>query len=265
MQNNKYKFLTKTVRFYRNKFFQAFWITLNKLSIYGMNYHAAYHLINGELEVIKLIHKNFGPHPIIIDAGAYVGGYATSLLEIIKEPKQLYLFEPLKPNFNALQENVSESPNLSLINKGLSNAPENLNMHFSTALDSTASIYDNINGNILTEWAEFITLDDFMDQNNIRSVDFLKLDTEGHELHILEGCLHALTNKKIKAIQFEFGPYNIQSKTFFRDFYDLLCPEYQIFRIVNNGIFELKNYSTYLEKFITSNYLAVLKDCNFIY
>jgi len=44
---------------------------------------------------------------------------------------------------------------------------------------------------------------DYMVQNNIETIDFLKIDTEGYELNVLKGFNNFLENVKI--IQFEYG------------------------------------------------------------
>lgn len=49
----------------------------------------------------------------------------------------------------------------------------------------------------------------YIDENNIKNIDFLKMDTEGYELQILEGFEDFL--KHIKIIQFEYGGTNIDN------------------------------------------------------
>ena len=53
-----------------------------------------------------------------------------------------------------------------------------------------------------------------------QEIDIMKLDVEGHELDVLEGSRKTINS--IKLIQFEFGGCNIDSKTFFQDFYYFL-------------------------------------------
>jgi hypothetical protein len=60
-------------------------------------------------------------------------------------------------------------------------------------------------------------------------------------------------------IQFEFGVATIDAKCFFKDFYHLLNPNYNLYRILKKGFFQIKNYNEVLEVFITTNYLAVSK------
>ena len=68
-----------------------------------------------------------------------------------------------------------------------------------------------------------------------------------------------MNKKKIKFIQFEFGSCNIDSKTYFQDFWYLLKDNYNIYRIVKDGITPIIKYKETSEIFTTINYLAELK------
>lgn len=48
-----------------------------------------------------------------------------------------------------------------------------------------------------------ITLDSFIEENNITEIDILKLDVQGGELMVFEGAKVALNHKKIKIIYSE--------------------------------------------------------------
>jgi hypothetical protein len=50
----------------------------------------------------------------------------------------------------------------------------------------------------------------------------MKMDIEGHELFALRGAKRALARGVIRPLSFEFGTGNINSRTFFRDYWDLL-------------------------------------------
>ena len=68
-----------------------------------------------------------------------------------------------------------------------------------------------------------------------------------------------MLNKKIDFIQFEFGGCNIDSRTYFQDFFYHLQDNYKIYRILEDNIYELQTYKETYEIFITVNYLAVIK------
>jgi len=109
------------------------------------------------------------------------------------------------------------------------------------------------------EVVDIRTIDSFCLEKNIDHISFLKLDTEGNELNILKGAKNMINSEKIDFIQFEFGGCNIDSKTYFQDFYYLLNPRYQIYRILENGLFPIKKYCETNEIFLTTNYLAEKK------
>ena len=109
------------------------------------------------------------------------------------------------------------------------------------------------------EAVESTTLDIFCKQHQIHCIDFLKLDIEGFEYHALKGAGGLIQDKKIKFIQFEFGGADIDTRTFFRDFYLLLSPKFKIYRILKNGLQPVEKYSEFDEVFVTTNYLAELK------
>jgi hypothetical protein len=101
------------------------------------------------------------------------------------------------------------------------------------------------------------TFDAFAPDAGIEKVDLLKLDVEGHELAVLAGAINSLDRGVIRAIQFEFGGANIDSRTYFQDFWYLLRRSFRIYRILPTGLYEISRYSEHLEQFITTNYLAM--------
>jgi hypothetical protein len=82
------------------------------------------------------------------------------------------------------------------------------------------------------------------------------LDIEGHELNALKGAKEMINKNAIDFIQFEFGGCNIDSRTYFQDFFYLLKNKFKIYRILTDGLFEIVEYKETHEVFITVNYLA---------
>lgn len=105
------------------------------------------------------------------------------------------------------------------------------------------------------------TLDEVIAERSIGTIDLLKMDAEGSELEILRGSSNALGKRRIKALTFEFGGCNIDSRTYFRDYWSMLVPlGFVLYRIVPGGrIFQIRNSSLRDETFVTTNYLAVLE------
>jgi hypothetical protein len=78
------------------------------------------------------------------------------------------------------------------------------------------SFYDRINSCHNSDDANKILLHikkgkDYVINNNIKSIDFLKIDTEGYEFNVLQGFEDFLEN--IKIIQFEYGGTFLDNNT----------------------------------------------------
>ena len=94
---------------------------------------------------------------------------------------------------------------------------------------------------------------------NSEVIDLFKIDVEGHEMDVLKGIDDKISN--IKLIQFEFGGCNIDTRSFFQDFwYFFNNHNFKIFRISPLGLIELKKYKEIYEHFCTTNFLCLNKN-----
>lgn len=247
------------------KFLQPLFQSLYSISIWGMNYgHGAGVGKSGETTAIKyaLLKAKNPDNTVIFDVGSHIGLYSIAVRTASKKARIL-AFEPNPLTYEKLSLNVKDS-NIKCYNIGFSDNKGETILHTNSDKSTLSSIYernlDHLNikldqkVSIKTE-----TIDDFCSTNNIDHIDLLKLDVEGHELAVLKGAKNLLQGEKIRCIQFEFGGCNIDSRTFFKDFWELLNDNYNFYRIVKNGLYPLKNYTTQHEIFTTTNFLLELK------
>ena len=250
--------------------FQYFFEYLHALSLKGMNYDNTKTLYkNGEIKVFEYIFERSRKKTelIIFDVGANVGDYSNAAFELFSKKYSpiIHTFEPSQRTFEKLKQHITINT-INIYNIGLSYKEDVFTLYSSSheSLSGLSSVYKrdlshhDINFDA-TEEVKMTTLDIFCTKNNIKEIDLLKLDIEGNELNALNGGLEMLKNKKINFIQFEFGGTDIDSKTFFRDFYNLLKGNYKIYRIVKDGIFEIRDYNEHREIFGSINFLAELK------
>jgi FkbM family methyltransferase len=205
----------------------------------------------------------FRAEPTILDIGANVGEWSQLFLAEIPSAK-VFMFEPLE---RCREEIRRKNLVAQIVPYALSDQEGSTVFHYSSEIDTMASIdqrrdsfYSEENHLILQ--IETTTIDLFMEKENIEFVDFMKMDIEGHEFKVLCGAKESLRNGKIGALTFEFGAGNVNSRTFFHDFYDLLREfDFEIFRIVPGGrLLQVNEYYEDLEYFRgVSNYLALLK------
>ncbi len=128
---------------------------------------------------------------IIIDAGANIGLFsalASSLGGIV------YAFEPVK---NTREEYLAKTaqlnPNIKVIPLALSNENKEFSIKGNDIGSATIIPARYTNGDI-NEIVQGITLDDWVKQNNLSKIDFIKADIEGAERLMLEGAQWVLRN-----------------------------------------------------------------------
>jgi FkbM family methyltransferase len=86
-----------------------------------------------------------------------------------------------------------------------------------------------------------ISINQFVKDHGIETVDLLKIDAEGAELDVLYGASSLIRGRRLKAIQFEFGEACAVRRTLMRDFWDLLAG-YKMFRLLPVGLLPLGPY-----------------------
>jgi FkbM family methyltransferase len=255
---------------YGKKQYQPFFEQLYRMSLAGMNIGGGTSVADsGELNAVRYIKDRLGPAKAngrltVFDVGANVGNYTKMLQEVFKDGADVHSFEPSAKTYKKLSENLAGQKNIHLHNFGLGDKEFRTVLYTNSDESGMASVYKrnlehfNIEMN-KSEEIELRTLDSFCRENNIGHVHFLKLDVEGHELKVIEGAKEMIAAGNIDFIQFEFGGTDIDSRTYFRDFYYALHDKYTINRIVIDGVFPLGPYGEVQESFLTTNFLAEKK------
>jgi len=236
-------------------------IALRGLGI--LNYQGKY--LTGEKGWLKKYLKN-KKNPIILDVGANIGSYSKDVLESNKN-SLVFAFEPHPKTYQNLVSNI-QNTRFKAFNFGVGDETGKLELYDYDTKDgsSHASLYKDVikdlhKGNPISHVVDIIKLDNFLSEQNISTIDLLKVDTEGNEFKVLLGCLKTLKEKKIKAIHLEFNEMNIISRVNFKDFWDLLS-DYQFHRILPGGeLLPIKNYSpTICEIYAFQNIIAILRE-----
>ena len=199
---------------------------------------------------------------LCIDVGANKGLYTEALVNQFVGLKQIHLFEPSKLNFELLKKKFQHNSTIIINNYGLSDKQLMTTLYSDESGSGLAGLskrnldHFGINFNY-QEDIHLVRFDEYWSsQFNHEIIDLFKIDVEGHELAVLRG-IGSLINK-IKIVQFEFGGCNIDSRTFFQDFwYYFKDLNFDIYRITPIGPFRIDEYKESYERFETTNYFCI--------
>jgi FkbM family methyltransferase len=219
---------------------------------------------NGELYFLKKLLPELltdQTDRTFFDVGQNRGDYTQTLLELYPNAK-IHGFEPNPFLTKDLQDRFNGYPNVYLNSFGLGKNKEKLQLFTTKENMKTGhgSIFKDVmkelhkNAQLEENEIELDTISNYCREQGITQVDFLKVDVEGNELSVLQGAEEILN--QISVIQFEFNEMNIVSKSFLKDFYDLM-PNFSFYRLLPKGLFPLEEYSSKCEVFIIHNIVAI--------
>jgi FkbM family methyltransferase len=222
---------------------------------------------SGERSVLDMVRARGKPVYRVFDVGANHGQYATLVLDALGPANvQLHCFEPSAHTFELLTQAVQAGDRVFLNRAAVGRAAGEAILHSDAPGSGLASLTERRldHFGIKMEQSEVVpvvTIDDYCARNRIDGIDLLKIDVEGHELDVLAGATTMLGRGAIDAIAFEFGGGNIDTRTFFQDFfYQLDAAGMAIHRITPSGYLNpILRYQEATEQFRTTNYLALRK------
>lgn len=201
----------------------------------------------------------------IFDIGAHQGVYSKQLRKRFPTAA-IYAFEPNAETFRILESNLV-SDRVRCLNLGLgSEVGSGILYHYAdNRVTSHASIYKDVlqqlHGSVRVgqEVFEMTTLDRFCESSGVGHIDFLKIDTEGHELEVFKGGTGMLSEDRIDIIQFEFNEMNVISRVFLRDFYEILGG-FDIYRLDTHRLIPMAKYRPADEIFLFQNLVAIRRN-----
>ena len=211
----------------------------------------------------ELVHLLLGRKPqVAIDIGGNVGDYTAELRR--RNPNlEIHVFEPSKILVSQLLARFVDDKLISVCPFAVSDTSGGGATLFSNEAGSglgslTQRKLEHFNIDFsATETVDTICFEDYWRGSLGESViDIVKLDIEGHELQALKGFGRALEFTRV--IQFEFGGANIDTRTYFQDFWYFFKEHgFDMYRITPLGTQHITEYKEADEFFSTTNFIAV--------
>jgi FkbM family methyltransferase len=197
---------------------KPFELTKNPLFIDHYNNHASFaRVIIDQMNVQNIYSEILQNERDIVafDCGANVGLFSVYLASICKD---LYSFEPTPAHFAVFEKfvEVFDLKNVHPQQKAISTVTGEITFNIHPHNSTMNSIIrerrtDNLSLQAIT--VPCVTFSDFMDQNNIDKVDFIKLDIEGFETKLITDpsfpdCISRVKQFFIEVHDFERMGYN---------------------------------------------------------
>jgi FkbM family methyltransferase len=173
---------------------------------------AIYHKLG--VEEIKLVdlflHNNENSELTVFDVGCNRGLFSDIFSNL--ENITIHCFEPIESLYNDLEKKYNGNKNIILNKMCLSDSVGTSDFYrlLSLETDGCSSlierpVFKDRGWLYNKDTVKITTIDDYCKKNNIRHIDFIKIDVEGAEFLVFNGMLNMLKTKNVGMIQFEYG------------------------------------------------------------
>jgi FkbM family methyltransferase len=124
---------------------------------------------------------------VVIDCGAWIGDFSAYAA---CKGAEAYAFEPSRQTVEYLKITQKLNGNIHIVEKGLSDKKESSYLEHND-LNSEGNFISSKESET-AEKIEITTIDNFVAENNLKKIDFIKADIEGFERYMLKGATKTL-------------------------------------------------------------------------
>jgi FkbM family methyltransferase len=152
-----------------------------------------------EIGETRFIKRQLKPGMIFYDVGANVGYYSLIASRLVGANGKVHAFEPVARQFNSLCANIKRNSLTNIVANKLivSDSVGQMTINLGPSDNSgKASVVKQVGLSPIHETVEATTLDDYRRGQSSPNIDVIKIDTEGHELSVLQGAVQTLRHEK---------------------------------------------------------------------
>lgn len=156
--------------------------------------------------------ESLRPGDVVVDVGANVGYYTVIAALLVGDKGRVYAFEPDPVGFEILQRNVTLNGlnNVILEQKAVAREAGTLRLFLAEENKGDHRIYQPAGEDRPAIEIEAVQLDEYLSARET-SIDFLKVDTQGAELAILEGASATIRASSDLVMAVEYSPRHLAS------------------------------------------------------
>ncbi len=227
---------------------------------------------SGEKLIADLLRRSLPPAGqalCVFDVGSNRGQFLATVLEPLQTSGvalEANAFEPGKAAFAALSARFNDHSGFHLNNFGLGDRQGEFELFADAPGSGMASLSHRRLDHFAVDFSyservQIRRLDDYCSEHGVERIDLLKLDVEGHELDVLRGASRMFDERRIRMVTFEFGGGNLDSRTYFQDFWYFFSARSpaSIHRLTpSRFLVPINEYSEDLEQYRPTNFLVQL-------
>ena len=228
------------------------------------------HILNGGFEshITKIMSNQIKQGDVCIDVGANIGFYSILMAELSGPSGAVFAFEPVEYNRKKIQLNASLNglKNITIVDKALGDKSQTLELnvypedskligHHSFVINETLKNDQSFEKQLVN----VVSIDEWLQTNNISHVDFVKVDIEGFEHSFFKGAKNLLEKNPI--IFFEHSAQRIKELDIDESNFKVLLKGYSCYQILSDGLLEY-NFDSDMHPY-ASDIMAIPKKINY--
>lgn len=191
-----------------------------------------------------------------MDVGANVGDWTAAFLEANPSATG-WLVEPSTSAGAHLEARFGADPRVRLHKVVASDRPGTVTFYEEPDAGHTSSVVPGFSSHATARNVRAVTIDELVSKSEVQSLDYLKVDAEGHDLHVLRGAADTLRGGRARAVQFEYNLPWRKTGSSLADAYALLeSLGYETFLLKGPRLYRLP-YDVYGEFFHYANFVAI--------
>jgi FkbM family methyltransferase len=218
--------------------------------------------LNGEYALQSWVVAESGANATFFDVGAHIGEWTASLQTILRDRAaagyHIHAFEPAPAQFQHIRRRFDQQikdRSIDVVATALAAIESEVPFYVTQPGISSLMAPESTAERILIEAT---TIDNYMAAKKINTVELIKIDTEGNDFNVILGACSALTNGRIKVIQFEYNwrwiPFGHTLRKVFAFSEEV---GYRLGKLTANRIEIYDDWHPELDRFIETNFVML--------
>ena len=179
---------------------------------------------NYDTDELHILREYLRPGDTAIDVGAQVGYFTLNFSLAVGQAGRVVAFEPDPRHVERLRANIGLNPfarNVTVVPEAVSNVAGKATLFRSSAEHSGGnSLYPDVTSVENSIEVPTVTLDEYCTEHGLDRVRVLKIDVEGHEPVVLQGCSRMLSERRIDLVLMEYVASRLRALGFAPDEFD---------------------------------------------